>query len=432
MLISSFGQQRERSAVHNNGASGAQRTGGVEHRPPARAPSDCDGGHYLGPHLRDGPEADVLGQVQRPRLVVISRGDRKKRVRCARSVSQEGEAHHVGADERREQAGHQPAGDGAAIQASDTGGSLRRWQAASGSQSRRALFALQRAGSVCIGLVSPVRAQKARTSWCENVRSQVKEVPALSREEGDAVEQDARAAACLSSGCSQGRRACPPEWPHECLRRHSRVRMCFGWELSRMTCQTKRCSPGALPSTLDGGGIMLRACPAVCAHHDAAPATHTAVRTARHNPRHRRCPAPAATTPGTGVLEQSFVEAVDAEMAAAASPATWLPQTPPPAPVTSPPTREGDWSQKHYAQVCQHPHWQHPGLPCCRAPTAVVLLRDSPEKVVGLPPGRIQGPGPAARAELPHSVPRHAPCVDRAAACAAASRVRCGSALSDC
>jgi hypothetical protein len=133
--------------------------------------------------------------------------------------------------------------------------------------------------------------------------------------------------------------------------------------LSRMTCQTKRCSPGALPSTLDGGGIMLRACPAVCAHPDAAPATHTAVRTARHNPRHRRCAASAATTPGTGVLEQSFVEAVDSEMAAAASPATWLPQTPPPAPVTSPPTREGDWSQKHYAQVCQHPHWQHPACP---------------------------------------------------------------------
>ena len=150
-----------------------------------------------------------------------------------------------------------------------------------------------------------------------------------------------------------------PESPQPCA--HACVE-----EFSRMTWQTTRCSPDALPSTLDGGGMMLRACPAVCAApHDAAPASHTAVRP-WYTRRRCRCLAPGATNPGTGVLQQSFVDAVGAEMAAAAPPAAWLPQAPPSPQVTSPPTREGDWSQKHYSQVCHDPPGSRllASLPC--------------------------------------------------------------------
>ena len=124
----------------------------------------------------------------------------------AKSRSQ---THHVRADERRKQAGRQPARDEAAVQARSTGGSLPGWQAASVRWQRQssAQFAEARTGSVCIGLESPVREQKARTSSREKVRSQVKVVPTASGGKGGegAVEQDARAAACLRSGCSQGR-----------------------------------------------------------------------------------------------------------------------------------------------------------------------------------------------------------------------------------
>ena len=196
-----------------------------------------------------------------------------------------------------------------------------------------------------------------------------------------------------------------------------------------MPRQTTRCSPDALPSTLGGGGMMLLPCPAVCAApHDAAPATHTAVRPARTR-RRCRCQAPAATNPGTGVLEQSSVEVVGAETAAAAPPAAWLPQALPFPQVTSPPAREGDWSQKHYSQVCHDP----PGSPLLALLPCLVRggrVRRLTRKVVGgLLAGRhSQGPGTEVRTGLPHRVPRHTACCYGKAACSAAGRVRCGLA----
>lgn len=126
---------------------------------------------------------------------------------------------------------------------------------------------------------------------------------------------------------------------------------------------------------------MLRARPALCtAPQDAPQATHTAVRPALPSSRRRcRAPAPAATTPGAGVLESTHVGTAGSGQAVA-PPAAWQPKEPAHK-VAAPPQRDspgpGDFGHKHYAQVCQ------PSRVLAPLPARLALVETADKKVVG-------------------------------------------------